>query len=297
MPFDPNKAEILTASALVARPVPTDLFLLGPHFLPRGGNMIVSGSTGIGKSWLVLNLLKALATGSPLFSIGEWPTVKAKSLLLETEVGPTLGKRFEKVFHGHPEALANIDVLSQPEGFSFSYPDCCQWLQEVVRVGRYDVIVLDPIGDLTFHNENDNTDMGRFLASVRDIRGTAASILIHHNKKEPQDTHNWDPLHIDNMRGAGKLGGAVDSILMLSRRPGKLVQAPYDNWALGAAWQKTRHAEVSPDPGQIYFNQSGDGSMVWMPLEAATPKSRRSEGDGGSGGERPASKYASLRLL
>lgn len=243
--------------------------------------MALVGSTGIGKSWLCLNIIKSFVTGLPLFGNSEWPVQKQRVLLIESEVGMTLGERIQGVFQDTPELMKDFYVLSQPEGFDLGSMRCAQWLKDLVKDMGFGTIIVDPISDLADINENDNRDVRRVLGTLRDIQGQdVAAIFTHHVRKPPLDVEGFDPLSLNNSRGGSKFNDFVDCTLMISRINGKLV-ANHESWKLGASFEKTRHASVNPGRGHIHFNEHGDYRMEWrggtpdLPTPAPDPKGRK----------------------
>ncbi len=244
--------------------------------------MIIAGPTGIGKSWLILNIIKAVAGGTGLFGNSDWKTQKTKVLLVESEVGITLGERLSFVFQSCPHLLDEFHILSQPEGFSLSYNSCQVWLKKVIADGGFGLVILDPIGDLAIVEENSNRDVNVLMNQIRDIQGDAAVIMAHHTAKPPQDRSQYDPLDINNVRGAGKFNNVVDVMLTLNREPGQLV-AGHDSWKLAASWEKTRHAPKNPGRGFLHFNEHGDFDMQWRGGVTQAPRQAR---------ERSADRYS-----
>lgn len=277
MLFDPVKAStgILRASELAKRKIPEDFFVLGPRFLPKGGRMALVGSTGIGKSWLCLNIVRSLITGTGMLGNSEWPTQKSKTLLIESEVGLTLGERISSVFADKPELMEDFYVLSQPEGFNLSHGSCAIWLKEMVRDMGFGTIILDPISDLADMDENSNREVRNVLSTLRDIQGPdVAAIFTHHTGKPPKDRDGYDPLDFNNARGASKFGDFVDTLVMMSRVPGKLVEN-HESWRMATSFEKTRHAKENPGRGYIHFNEHGNYRMEWRGGGLEEPERKR----------------------
>jgi len=266
-------------------PVPEYYYTLQPNILSRGGRMMVSGDTGIGKTWIALNLLRAFVTGEGLFGNAEWPTPKLRPLLIEAEVGVPLYKRAEMVFRDQPELKKDFDFMPPPRGFSLNHVSCVSWLADVVKNEKYDIIILDPISKLAPMDEG-GKEVAQLIAYLSDIQGDQASIIfMHHNRKAPTNSfqqQNYDELDLDEARGSSKFKGDIDAGLMLAMKPGSgkdLKDASgnqYANFVLRAAWAKTRHSERSLGRGEIAFNQNNDGRMIWLPpANVALPPSKR----------------------
>lgn len=267
MLFEGNDSLLVSAWDLANKEIPDDFFIIKPAFLQRGGRLIYASPTETGKSWLCASFIRSLTLGEPLFGNPEWPVVKSKVVLVESEVGIPLGKRLKQVFHDCPENLKEVGVLSRPQGFALNYPACQVWLREQIKKHEIDVLILDPVNDLHTMAENDNSETNKLLQIIADIQGAETAVIMsHHTSKEPRGQYadGFDPLDMQNARGASKLNNSVDTFLMLHRRPGRLNESlAEDSWVLDARWAKIRHAERKPTQGVINFNGDGNHQMIW----------------------------------
>lgn len=237
--------------------------------------MLLGGATGIGKTFLALNIVRAFAVKEPLFGYGPWEVPAAKKcLFLESEVGLTLQERLELIFADVPEALKDFHILSQPIGFNLSYPDCLVWLKDVVKRLGIDILVLDPFSDLHLASEDSNTEVARLLGQLRVVQGDETSmIVVHHFGKEPKGpgASTWDPLALGNFRGASKLTDSFDTILTLDRRDAALetgltdpLGQPLEAWTLDASWEKVRHGRGPIKRFVLNVNEVGNGRVLFV---------------------------------
>ena len=272
--FDPKAAKIVTAFELANTEVNPDDILINPGFLLKGGTLLMAGDTGIGKSWLCLNLCKALVLGEPLFGNPEWTVKQSRVLYVDAEVGILMNKRIKKVIGNTMTNESPFFILSKPAGLDLGTPACLGWLQEQIKTYDLNVVVLDPLMDLAMVEENDNSSLGSLLHRLRAIQGDCALVLTHHVGKKPKGEYalNYDPLDMNNIRGASKWSGFMDTVLMLDRQPGKInTLTDIDNWILDAKWCKKRNVEVSAPNYRLFFNENLDGQMVWHPELISTP--------------------------
>ena len=194
--------------------------------LRRGETMNVIAPPKTGKSWLVLALAMAVATGRRWLDAFE--TVPGNVLIVDNELhSETLSNRIPKV----AEAMdIGLDVLSDRV--------CVQSLRgqlkdifstaaylETLEPGQFDLIVLDAFYRFmpTGMDENDNGGMANIynrLDSVADRLGCAL-VLIHHTSKGNQSTKSVT----DVGAGAGSQSRATDTHLVLRahQEPGAYV--------------------------------------------------------------------------
>lgn len=271
--FDDTKACIIHAGEVSKRVVDEDAFLIKPRFLPRGGRIMISGDTEVGKSWICLSMIRGLVLGEPLFGNPEWPCTRSNVLYLESEIGLSVPERLRMVFGDVAIDELPFYCFQRPEGFNLSYTQCQDWLKKQINEYKFDVVVLDPISDLTTVDENSNSDVNRLMMQLKDTFGETAMIFARHNSKPPRGEYakDYDPLDINNSRGAGKFKDSIDSALMIARRPGLLnPNQEEESWINDARWAKVRHAKRRPSQGQLYFNEIGNGRMLWRDIPIGT---------------------------
>lgn len=271
--FDSSKANIIRAAEIPRVNLDEEAFVLAPRMLPRGGQWLIAGDQEIGKTWLCLNLVRTLVNGEAIFDNPEWTCRKGNRVLfVEPEVGVTMPERMDFVF-GQTDTMQHFDYLLPPPGFNIMEGSCRSWMRDQVAAREYDVVIFDSVGRIAHYSENDNSEVARLLENLRIIQGSAALIWTMHFGKKSKDPTQYDPLDIDNIRGASKWADDIELSTTLHRKPGRaLKDVEHETWKIGARWSKTRHMRKKPDEGEIIFNAGNDGRMVWMPKEAKTKK-------------------------
>src|SRR5215467_15049492 len=61
--------QVVSATEMATRDYPDQSFLIGPALLPRGGRLLLTGTTGLGKSAFTMHICSCLTTGRPLFDL------------------------------------------------------------------------------------------------------------------------------------------------------------------------------------------------------------------------------------
>ena len=184
--------------------------------LREGETMNVIASPKTGKSWLVLDLAIAVATGRPW--LGRFPTVAGDVLIIDNELhGETSANRIPKVAKarglGTDEFADKVFIRNLRGG-----------LQDIVSLGpyfraiepgRFRLIVLDafyrflPAG----MDENANADMASLYNHIDRYAADlgCAFVLIHHSSKGNQSGKSVT----DVGAGAGSQSRATDAHLVL----------------------------------------------------------------------------------
>lgn len=253
--------------------------MIGPGILPRGGRMAISGFAKAGKSFVTLNIIRALIQGEevpfecPYFEAAKTPQ---KILFIEKEIGPySIGARLKPILRGcSEEAIKDrFKLLSQPEGFYLSDPSCVAWLRDYCKGEGIDLLVLDPINKLHFFEENKAQDMLRLIDAIQTIQRKEMAVLVIHHNKKPQGegfNKNFDPLDFYNMRGS-RFAEDPDAIIMCNRRPGRLVPVEWDNWRLDCR-MTLRHGSSPAGDFQLDVNVDGDFRVHYSCGDKSTVK-------------------------
>lgn len=199
-PADPEEFTEVPAEAPRAgrfAPIPAGQMLAWPnpgwlvkHVIPRAGLVVVYGASGSGKTFAVLDLAMAIATGSDW---REHRTTKGRVVYVVAEGQGGFKHRIDALQRqGVPiDALEVVTVV----------PNLLQAqdVRELIAdIGPAAMIVLDTFAQVTpGANENASEDMGRALGHCRILhRETGATIvLVHHaGKDETKGARGWSGL-------------------------------------------------------------------------------------------------------
>lgn len=225
---------------LMQRDLPPLESFLGNGLMVRDGLSILVGHSGLGKTFLALQLMRSLAEGSKFLDsyytrptgtrVGflelEMPDVSIKQRLSPIR-GPWLERTSILCMPGWP-----VDIVERD-----TQDEIIRWC----RREKIEVLIMDPMND--FHNldENKGVDMGVLMKALHRIRVRAGvSILIlHHVTKTDSKEFKQSELTprttvMQMVRGSGKLNNAPDTVIGLLEAPGGRVRL---------VWAKTRHAQ------------------------------------------------------
>lgn len=184
--------------------------------LRRGETMNVIAPPKTGKSWLVLGLTIAVATGRRW--LDTFATATGRALILDNELHiETLAHRIPKVTDEMGVSVADLGDSVEVQSLRGQLRDIFSLRDyfEAIDPGRYSIIVLDafyrfmPVG----MDENDNGTMAgvyNFIDSIAD-KLRCSFVLIHHTTKGNQSAKSVT----DVGAGAGSQSRAADTHLVL----------------------------------------------------------------------------------
>ena len=240
-----------------------------PGLLPKRGKLLFGGPAKIGKSLVMLELARSLATGTSPFGWRRFTVPEpARVLIIEQEIGEFgLKQRCERVFADSVWATKEIFYVSKDPRLILSEPLGRDRLRSYIRAVGPDVLILDPISKFHFYDESDPIQIGRLLQfldvliseSDRDL----SIVFSHHFRKGPatdQARAGFDPLDPYNFGGSRKWFDDPDAIVTLHRS--RVINGPGARaWELRARFE-LRHDESPPD-SVLRVNESGDLRVLY----------------------------------
>lgn len=205
--------------------------------------MLFGGEAKIGKSLVMLELARSLATGtrpfdSSLFSVPS----KAKVLIVEQELGEMeLQNRSSQTFSRHKplQYSENIYTLSKVPEMQLNEPEGAKYLHEAIGKVEPNVVILDPISMFHHYDENSNSEIGELFRRLEKIKESYANldlsfILSHHFRKPSTSTWNKpDPLSPYNFSGSQRWFNTPDTLVTFHK-----TKTLKDNsgWFLDSRW-------------------------------------------------------------
>lgn len=146
----------------------------------------IQGTPKVGKTWLVLELAVAIATGLDAFGRFTVPEPGPVIVVLEESGRDALRRRLDKLTRGHaiaPETLSDLHFAAN-QRVRLNDPDWQQRLIERGRLLRPRAIFLDPLARMkgATVDENAQREMGPILDFMRDLRDAtdSAVVFVHH---------------------------------------------------------------------------------------------------------------------
>lgn len=154
--------------------------------LDAGAASVVFGPSNVGKTFVVLDMAHAVATGRPWAGRA---TTRSGVLYLALEGGGGIRKRFAALQLDHPGAVPSNLVLSCATIDMCGSPDSAQDIIDAVGTipGGCGLVVVDTMARaMNGGDENSAVDVGKFVSNIDAIRrATGAHVLVvHHTGKE-----------------------------------------------------------------------------------------------------------------
>ncbi|MCX8155968.1 MAG: AAA family ATPase [Verrucomicrobiae bacterium] len=184
--------DLLSPETIISTLPDPQVCLLGDFLLTRGGQMVIAGPAGVGKSRLALQLAVCLATGRPFLNI-------------QTHNGP-LRILVVQAENGHHRLHRDLTALRrwvEPEDWQkvdanvrFLPQQIVQDMQpgkteSLVSLARYcdralaDLVIIDPLNYFILGDPNSDQDMFNTLqwlrSTIRSGNPARAIVLIHHS--------------------------------------------------------------------------------------------------------------------
>ena len=239
-----------------------DTTLVEGGLLHEKSRLIIAGDTGLGKSYLALQVAWESALGLPW--LGIWPIRRPlRTFLLQVEVAePVFKERCRRLATGRG-LPPNLDVLTMED---FSLKDGAQSLTDTIAAGHYELVVLDPL--YMMHDGDENAvhtirPTQRIVDEIRRELGTTFIFVHHVRKSMPGERPS-----INMLRGSSGWPGWVDTVLLAT--PGQedtlrlhLLKArnrqealPHTAYALawrkpGVFFEQVLEEESDPNLGEI----------------------------------------------
>lgn len=199
--------EILTAAEVMGRAQPG--WLVKP-IIPESGLAMLYGASNVGKTFVVLSLARAIATGEPW--LGQYEVQPGEVLYVAAEGGGRLGKRLDALDFAGTGARSRFVLtpvyLAEKANREALLEKLAQSGMESLKLVVVDTLAMSFTGE-----ENSAKEMGELINGAREVRNaTGATILfVHHTGKSG-----------DVERGSSALMGAVDAALFLEGPRGQL---------------------------------------------------------------------------
>lgn len=254
--------------------------------LRRGHKMMLAGPSKAGKSFALLELAMAIASGGHWMG---WTCAKGRVLYVNMELARE--SCLDRLRHLREQcgfekrALANLSVWNL-RGKSLTLKELAPKMIWRLRNNPVDVIILDPIYKLIGGNESDMGDVARFcgLMDRLCVELGCAVVYCHHHSKGAQG----GKAAADRASGSGVFARDADALLdMIQLRVPESMQSFCGVSDGASAWRIEPVLREFPEPGPIdvwfdyplhFVDQSGQlatckpDTGTWTPEEMTDRK-------------------------
>lgn len=254
----------MSGSGLLEATFPALPSWLGAGVLPAGELASLTGHSGVGKTYLTVQLMSALSHGHSFCGIA---TQSCRVGLIELEMPwNSIQSRVSTLHAGNFDNMAFL--CSPPGAVRVNEPESQANLIAFVKLHQLDVLILDPFNRLHDLDENSGSDMGHVLEGLHEVRRrTGVSILyLHHVRKTPSGLpagQHSRASSLDSGRGSSRLTNDPATCLALDETKG-MVRLTFG---------KVRHG-LTPTP--IYLKRN-DRGFFDVSDDPALAKARRQD--------------------
>lgn len=197
--------------------------IVEPGLLPIGGKLVLGGPQKIGKSYIMLQMMKDLASGSPLFGCPLLRIPEPVSVhYFEQEIGePGLQTRVDQLYgvnsnlNGNGTAVrGRVTYTSKDTSIRLDQPDGQAAIFNIIQHTKPAVTFFDPISKFHLVDENSSQEIGLMVKCLDHLIQSHGTTVVysHHFAKPSFD----NPREGSNkFRGSSQMGADADTSLMI----------------------------------------------------------------------------------
>lgn len=178
--------------------------------VPANSLTVLSGTSGVGKTWMLLSIAHSVSTGNPFLE--HFTSTKGKVLLIEEEDSEqSVQERWKMLGY---DLVDNTDfwVLARSQ---FEILADLNNLQEFIQENDISLVCFDTFRDIFTGDENDSSAVSSVVKKFREINKHASVLITHHHRKSSAfGTKN----PAETLRGSSALYGSLDSHLYLEEK-------------------------------------------------------------------------------
>lgn len=185
--------------------------------IPRPSMMMLMGPPKAGKSWLAMDVARAVAGGKDFLG---HKTQQGRVLYIQQDTSEAVWRdRLAKQVHlfglQFPSDLYMVHPDDTHHPMDVLKPESRLWMQKAMSEVKPALVIIDVLREIHNADENDSTGMklvGDYLGA---IFSSVALLLVHHMKKIPAEVSNPDPTTYG--RGSSYITGKMDGYWMLHK--------------------------------------------------------------------------------
>lgn len=219
------------------------------YLLYEGGVSLVAGTDGVGKTWFVLQMAYAIASGTEFLG---FPVMQKEVLLIQFELSPEqLSNRVKAMQVNFPMGTNVRMALFNDDDMMFT--DQWQKIKDTIEdmALRDGVVIVDNIYTSTNQDLSDNNALQQILSMIQHIKSTTGNSIVlvgHHNKS---NNHDEEPILTKGLIHGGKhLTNYVHNVIQIGEstlatdlRRGKITKV------------RDEHCELNGEPFKLNWNR------------------------------------------
>jgi putative DNA primase/helicase len=194
-----------------------------PEFLVTGlipsiGIAILAGHPKSGKSWMILNFIKAILNGDVVF--GEFPTKKLGVYYMSLEDNAArLKTRLQMIYGEDLPCIENLKLKTYSKQLNDEVLK--ELKSEIENNPNIKCIVIDPYQKVRTSPDKNLDAYQKDYKDISALKNLAEEyeisiILVHHLKKD-KNSKSSDDYDVSSLNGSMGLAGSADSILLLKK--------------------------------------------------------------------------------
>lgn len=264
----PKTIQSQTIIELFGHQFPSQFSYIEPTILTKGGTLLLGGHAKVGKSLVMMEVIRSLSCGKPLFGNPEFEVPKTvRCLLVEMENGPrSIKDRGLKIFEDEdPEIYGdNFHVISYEHLLQLDTSAGLKYFTDLLKDVRPNVMVLDPISFMHSQEEISADGIQRVVNAIIKLKtlditkeSEMSVVMSHHFGKKPwgAGAQGYDALSDYNFRGSSKWKDMADSLITMDRSE-EMRGVGWEAWKLKMRFL-CRHGS-SPKDIVCHVNERGD---------------------------------------
>jgi predicted ATP-dependent serine protease len=201
--------KLLTVSTILDMPESERPEFLVYGLIPQQGITAMSGHPGSGKSWIMLELAKAVATGEPF--LDQMRTKQGNVLIVDEESGVwEMRRRMELLSYSGELPI----YFYCQESFKVDDEHDMEALLKIVVDQKILLVIFDPFVAIHSQDENSADGAQKIMESLQKFNAVGATVLfIHHHKKGGGASGQ-------SLRGSSAFSGRLDSHITVEKEEG-----------------------------------------------------------------------------
>ncbi len=206
----PPRFKLESAAELLAKPEPKLEWLIENIWVDKSRGL-VAGNPGVGKTWLALEMLLAVCTGTPC--LGKYPVKQGAVLLVEEEASEfNLARRLHCMARARGISHSALDNFYHLTRQFTKIPEDTKELFHLIAGLDIKLIVFDSLRRFHHQDENSSSEMQLVLDSFArlNIMSEASIVLIHHLSKSNDKSNK--PL-FERLRGSSDFWAWRDCLI------------------------------------------------------------------------------------
>lgn len=198
-------------SELLAKEFPATQWVI-EQLIPTQGIVALSGAPSTYKTWLLLQIAQAVASGEPLFD--QFPSHQGNVLLIDEENNESLLCQRLKQMQVDKDLPIQCLVL---QSFKLT-DDSVEQLTALIQSHKFTLIMFDSLVRIHTGDENAARDMAGVYSLFKKITQAGAAVLFtHHNRKQ-----QFSRSPSQDMRGSSDILAGLDCHLAIEKKDGNL---------------------------------------------------------------------------